>query len=1595
MQCKMGDDAFDDGPLGDFGDESHGGGDGGSIATRAAERGPHVEVARLKAENKEKQALIERLRNDLITADKQKESYSKEFATVEAQMAFYKQEVDRLTTEEEKFENKAKNFKSQRNDLDDRLDELERQNKKLLRFKESADDDLNQTTEEAKKWKERYNDIAAKHETQETERTDLERNLKSAEAKASDLETKFADISAKYEDAEAQRQKGKIALDRVQAELSTWNKEESEELIASLKKEKFQRDLELEELRLENAKLKKQIEINSGASEDTSNQVDVAGKLQELVYVTKQKDILTSKINEYEEEKTSLQEQVNTLKKAKLEFTNNFDDLEIEHNRMKKKQGVLEQDKNDLEELVKEKETLILEMKAKAKQVAEEVMDNELKLGKFEREQKKMNERLESMEEENAQLKAEAKEKETKIFDNELQAQKMTRELERAKEEVSELRQQHVDVTKEMEAVQMKLKTVTGKQKAWQTRYEEVTEKYEAAEKARSKARVEIEELEEKLSSWNKAEVEAEMAKTKKELLNMSMEFEDLKVENSKLQREKERATGELGDINKAAALAKEENKSAEIEALTKQKQILKAKVDEHEAAMAALNATMEELKKSKLELTSDLDELQFQHERLKKMKLTVDADYATLEEQMQGKVTEIGELKLKTKTMEDESFEAELQLDKEKRKFASMEEKMQLLESVAEELKTLKVESKEKEEKVFEAKLNEGKLTREIETLKGENESIRGKLLDLTKANEESQTKIMELEAEQKKKTDDYEEMELKFEKTENLLTRTRSGMDQLKQEMEKKETVEVENVKLKKEKFDLDMAIEKLKTQNAALLQEQSLTAFNPDETPLPFIEDMEALADMPAPPHQTNPALVGAVRNGKIPNMVAASKLIVEKKEELKLAQKRNNILSAKMAEYEDEISTLSGQVSNLKKVKLQTIAELDDVRIEHSRLKKQKLNYEEDLANAEERLKRRDTGMEDLRKEKEEEIQDLRTRAKSNANDKYDAELKLDRNEREMKMMQEKFEGMESEIKLLKEQAKEKEQTFFDADMKLGNVNREAQKLREELDDLRTRNDSMSKQVEESAAKIMELEALNSERGQSLQSASLKSEEAENKVSILEKEVDHLHGELEKKAEVDNELVSLQKEKLELDLKVQHMSSEIDVLKQLQGEMDDAASNLINFAMQKLANQQTQLLQARLDENEQTIQTLTSTVKTLKQESFDATQDADQFRFENERMERMKRNLEEELETAEESLRVRELEIEELRMAKEDEVEDLQMRLKSKSDASYTKETELEKLKMEVAKLTAELTSMKSQESEREEIEVARTIEKGKRMREVDRLLDEISILEKQNLEYKLKQREEEMMKESTDNILKLQLHKAHAEVAELREELEHVKQEDNKIHTENDELKMVAEQSKAMRMELEELHKQKDMFQHMEKGELIEENMHLKRQIAVGKDELNKLQAEIIVLKSSDTQALRKSFLLVSPSNDAEDHFIKQDSHFDIQTEKALLGEMKTELNRLRKLSDIGAIQPQLNDDPSSPMPGVDDPEDDELPQFDNNLQNGLGLTEMTGSTIEPVWDMSGTFTGNPDEPLEANFFASPRRNRSKATSGREQIQTQG
>jgi len=256
-----------------------------------------------------------------------------------------------------------------------------------------------------------------------------------------------------------------------------------------------------------------------------------------------------------------------------------------------------------------------------------------------------------------------------------------------------------------------------------------------------------------------------------------------------------------------------------------------------------------------------------------------------------------------------------------------------------------------------------------------------------------------------------------------------------------------------------------------------------------------------------------------------------------------------------------------------------------------------------------------------------------------------------------------------------------------------------------------------------------------------------------------------------------------------------------------------------------------------------------------------------------------------------------------------------------------------------------------------------------------------------------------MEKATENITMKQLEKAHNKIAELSEELALIKQKDDRLIHEHDELKMVAEQSTAMKTELEELHKQKEKFMHMDKGMLLEENMQLKRQIDIGTAELNKLQAEIIVLKSSDTQVLRTSFLAVTPNNDAEDHFIKQDSHFDVQTEKALLGEMRTELTRLRKLSSIGPSQPDMSDVTSPPMPAVN-MEDNEIPQFDNNLSPELGFDQMNdkpdkptlnvidSSTIEPVWDTSDIFAGNPDDPLENGelFPNNHRRGRSKATS---------
>jgi len=280
----------------------------------------------------------------------------------------------------------------------------------------------------------------------------------------------------------------------------------------------------------------------------------------------------------------------------------------------------------------------------------------------------------------------------------------------------------------------------------------------------------------------------------------------------------------------------------------------------------------------------------------------------------------------------------------------------------------------------------------------------------------------------------------------------------------------------------------------------------------------------------------------------------------------------------------------------------------------------------------------------------------------------------------------------------------------------------------------------------------------------------------------------------------------------------------------------------------------------------------------------------------------------------------------------------------------------------------------------ELEVARLQEEAENMRAKE------SEMSNQMKEYIMKAKEAEVEKDATDNILQAQLNKAHEEIAELREQVESAKAKDHKIQTlevERAELVMekesMAAKSSQLEMENKELLKLKDEFKGTEKGELMEEIMHLKRQVELGKKEYYTLKEENMKLKTSDNFALRNSFLAPSPDAPAEHHIVRKASNLDPKTQNLLLGEIQTEIDRLKHLSDGKDIPEPASHMKKRATLSETEPMDDlylnEMPET-GGMPGDFPSLDMQGcSTMEPIWELPIGMQDDVDAPLPTGLDA--------------------
>jgi len=403
--------------------------------------------------------------------------------------------------------------------------------------------------------------------------------------------------------------------------------------------------------------------------------------------------------------------------------------------------------------------------------------------------------------------------------------------------------------------------------------------------------------------------------------------------------------------------------------------------------------------------------------------------------------------------------------------------------------------------------------------------------------------------------------------------------------------------------------------------------------------------------------------------------------------------------------------------------------------------------------------------------------------------------------------------------------------------------------------------------------------------------------------------------------------------------------------------------------------------------------------LKKEKLGVTQDLDELKFEHDRLKRAKENFEQDLSDVDARLKKRESELDELRAKTDVELEELRAKSKVSADEKVDAEIKLGKIEREMEAMGEELASLKTQAKEQTELATDSELKIAKFEREVEKLTEEIAELSQQNKDYIMKVKEAEMQTAAGDNILQIQLDKAHTKIAELKEEVEDLKLKDSTIakmelqmsdmqterSLENNNKQALQQELEATEKELSDLKHLAEQFKSSTQGQLAEEVMLLKRQIDVGKEKVAELIEENIWLKTRDRNLTvghrEPSFIATS----ADEQMFKNASKLDAESQKEMLGAMKMQFRKLSTQNpsptSVGprSVGDGFNRTDTAESVDLPDSMDDlsmaDSANFDDDgpplLDRSNTVQSTASSTMDPGWDFSGTaiFGGDEDAPL--------------------------
>jgi myosin heavy subunit len=453
------------------------------------------------------------------------------------------EKLDQVQKSKAKFERESSSYKTEVADLQSHVEELQRSGSSLDKKLRLAEEQLTEMNSKFQDQASQLSNITSAKNKAESNNVKVSQELEAAESKAHTMERKAADLQAQLEDvrnelSDATHSKRELQGKLKQAEMSLKEAQES-----------------LEEEQDGKAELQKQLVSAKSEAAQWKNKHENED-LQRIEELEDAKKKLQGRLNESEENASTLQSKLNSAEKAKSRIRNELDDANLALDDMKNQVAGMEKTK-------KKHDAEINEWKAKYETRGQELDSAQRDARRYNTEFLKLKSQFEGLEEQyevskrdNKHLQGEVNDLEKQLTEGGVSAHELAKTRKTLENQIEELTQQLQDAEDNLELEEKKVLSIQlerGKYKQEVDR--RMAEKDIEAEADRKNLQRQLEEVQSTLENEMKAKsslirqrksVEEQVAELEERISAGEKDYQELAKNNKKLSAHLKEVTGQL-----------------------------------------------------------------------------------------------------------------------------------------------------------------------------------------------------------------------------------------------------------------------------------------------------------------------------------------------------------------------------------------------------------------------------------------------------------------------------------------------------------------------------------------------------------------------------------------------------------------------------------------------------------------------------------------------------------------------------------------------------------------------------------------------------------------------------------------------------------------------------------------------------------------------------------------------------------------------------------------------------------------------------------------------------------------------------------------